>query len=65
MEVKEETEVLMLMSQHDGRLYRGEKYPYKELVCASIILVFRLENESELKSYKKEKMTDDKRALTL
>lgn len=33
----------MLLSQQDGRLYRGEKYPYKELVCSSIILVFKLE----------------------
>jgi hypothetical protein len=58
MEIKEETDVLMLAIQEDGRLYRGEKYPYKELVNAVIILVFTVDKEGSLKKFEKEKMTD-------
>ena len=29
MDIKKPTDILMMLIQDDGRLYRGEKYPYK------------------------------------
>lgn len=29
LEVRNPTDILMMLIQQDGRLYRGEKYPYK------------------------------------
>ena len=44
MEISSPTDVLMLLIQMDGRLYRGEKYPYKT-VCNGIgIVVFTLDS---------------------
>jgi calpain len=57
MEIKEETDVLMMLSQQDGRLYRGEKYPYKEVCNGIIILVFTLEGERNLTKFDMDKMT--------
>lgn len=35
----------MYIIQEDGRLYRGEKYPYKELNSGIMIFVFELGKE--------------------
>lgn len=34
----------MFLIQQDGRLFRGEKYPYKEICNGIIILSFNLDN---------------------
>jgi hypothetical protein len=41
----------MYIIQEDGRLYRGEKYPYKELCNPTLILCFNLNNDKELSKF--------------
>ena len=46
---QDDTDILMYIVQQDGRLYRGEKYPYSELCNPTLIMSFNLDkNEKEL-----------------
>jgi hypothetical protein len=38
----------MYIIQEDGRLYRGEKYPYKELCNGTLILSFNLTDKQKM-----------------
>ena len=61
LEVKEDdTDVLMYIIQEDGRLYRGEKYPYKELCNGTNIFSFNLDERGwkNLKMYDYEILTE-------
>lgn len=42
---QDDTDILMYVVQEDGRLYRGERYPYKELCNPALILSFTLDGE--------------------
>ena len=42
MDISTPTDVLIMLTQLDGRLYRGEKYPYKTVCNGINILVFTL-----------------------
>lgn len=54
------TDILLLLIQQDGRLYRGEKYPYKTLCNFLGILSFTLQGgEKSLEKFDREKMTID------
>jgi hypothetical protein len=58
LEVKEDqTDVLMYIVQEDGRLYRGEKYPYKELCNGILILSFTLGSDKSLEKFDADKLT--------
>ena len=58
MDVSTPTDVLMMLIQLDGRLYRGEKYPYKTVCNGINILVFTLDNgEKTLEQFDKDKLT--------
>lgn len=55
---EDDTDVLMYIIQEDGRLYRGEKYPYKELCNGTLILSFNLtDKEKALEEFNIEKST--------
>ncbi len=49
--MEDNTDILLYIVQEDGRLYRGEKYPYKELCNPALILSFTLGKEKELKKF--------------
>lgn len=61
MEITSPTDIFIILIQQDGRLYRGEKYPYKTVCNGLNILVFDLdEGERVLEKFDMDKMTQKK-----